>query len=179
MGWTWALHFCQEAFVDAVREALGPDCLVQEGAPAPRVQPGRPVASVYVDNCCIVGYSKEDTQAALDKVLAVLDARGLGYHEVVLPCKVFETLGVQFDLPKRQARQTAARAWRLYRGLRCLRRRRGCRGKHFERILGHIVNYFMLERSALSAIGECYRFLERVGPDDYAVFGAALTAELE
>ena len=84
--------------------------MVRDGEPPPEVLPGRPVANIYVDNCGIVGYCREDTQKALDAVLRELDRRRLSYHGVVQPCRRFVLLGVSIDLDGRRALQTPERA---------------------------------------------------------------------
>ena len=61
MGWTWALHFCNEGTVSCLEEAGG-TAVLRDKEPAPHLGPGRPLGAVYVDNLTAVGGGAGDAQ---------------------------------------------------------------------------------------------------------------------
>ena len=69
--------------------------------------------------------------------------------------------GLDVDLSGGVARHDPARAWRLYRATRCLRRSGGCTGLSMEVYIGHVFNFFMVCRPALAAVSTLDRVAER------------------
>eukprot|EP00971_Amphidinium_carterae_P236794 4699694-Amphidinium_carterae.1 len=61
--------------------------LVQEGKPVPQLSPGVALATVYVDNALILGFTKEETTQAMSAVTRALDLHRFKFHELEEPTK--------------------------------------------------------------------------------------------
>ena len=55
-----------------------------------------------MDNALIIGFDKEDTEAAFLRVQKELDKLGLTYHELVPATKELEFVGLRLDLGKQR-----------------------------------------------------------------------------
>lgn len=112
MGWTWALHFCQQAMQSAVARALPPSedgfgGVILDGSPPPRVRRGAPVAGVYVDNALIIAASREECQStsrsSTRSAWSSMPSKG---RRSASPSWVWTSTST--------LRNTTKRAWRLY-----------------------------------------------------------------
>ena len=126
MGWTWALHFCNEA-VAVLADQL-PDSgeagaqHIREKCVAPRLAPSRPVVAIYVDNYTGIGGTRADAQASLDSFKATAEDGNIGVHGDAVVSQVFDSLGVDFDLVRRTLRHKPRRVWRVVLAGRALAR---------------------------------------------------------
>lgn len=119
MGWTWALHFCQQAMLSAVAKAIpigsdGFGAIILDGRLAPRIRLGAPVGAVYVDNALVIAASEEECRVTMDQVLAELRRVGLEFHALEAPTKEISFVGLDLNLRTLVLRNTENRAWRLY-----------------------------------------------------------------
>ena len=80
MGWSWAMHFAQEAMCIPARAACpggqGIGGMLEEALPVPLLGPSRPLVGIYVDNATIVGWSAKDTHEALTRFMSLCTASG-------------------------------------------------------------------------------------------------------
>ena len=180
MGWSWSLFFCQDITEDtaiqgATAAAKASGCsgsvpALRDGRPLPPPSLNHAFPLVYVDNANLVALSRRLAGDALAEVKKEMRLRGLGYHEVVDPSSDFTTLGVVMNGRRRSVRHTAARAWRLYLGIGGLLSRGRCTGRVLRVIIGHLVNFFMLLRPALSLLDVCYVFIETYLDEERILF---------
>ena len=161
MGWSWALHFCQEAVSGCAVAASGgdPALLLRERQPAPKLTPGIPLHAVYVDNHTGLGHSANDARAAHEKFVAACESLGLGLHEEVPATRDLEALGVVFDGGDRTLRHRSLRVWRFRLATRALLARTRVRGAELEVWLGHAVHLCSLARPLLSVLSQVYSFV--------------------
>lgn len=195
MGWTWALFFCQDALEDAIINGLecdsatGPGLqgtmpplggLIQDGRPCPVPGAGRPAAAAYVDNMTIIGACKSDTERGYERVCDALRSRGFVLHDLAEASREVETVGIVFEGGgRRRLRAKPARTWRIYQSISFLLQRQGCTGHIMEKLLGHVVNHFMLARSAMSALDLMYKFIDHSSTHMLQRFDTALCHELK
>ena len=170
MGWTWALHFCNESVAaiaeDATGGAAGDTRLVREKVLPPTLAPGRTIAAVYVDNYTVIGGGKEDTEKALHSFRTTAQGREVGVHGDLEVSKYFDSLGVSFDLENKIMRHKVRRIWKVCLAGRALARRRRVHLSELQAWTGHVVHIFSLCRPALAALQVVYSFIEelRTGP---------------
>ena len=87
-------------------------------------------------------------------------------------------VGYRLDLTTRTASHLPRRTWMLYRSTRALIRI-GWMTRHVgEVFVGHVVSYFMLQRSGLAALNRFYSFLQRTSPEGFTRFNAAEIREM-
>ncbi|CAE8613278.1 unnamed protein product, partial [Polarella glacialis] len=157
-GWSWALHFCQEAVKHRMALGLGSDSqLVEEGLPAPSLL-GGPVGSVYVDNLAILGHDAKEVHRTFGKVKTELQAIGFTLHELCEGEEEVENVGLVIDRKRQLMRHKNGRAWRLYLGLKYLLSLRRVTGEVIRVFVGHVVHYFTLLRPAMSILAHTYKF---------------------
>lgn len=125
MGWTWALHFCQQSMLSAVAKAIptgadGFGGVILDGRPAPRVRRGAPIGAVYVDNSLVIASSEQECHATMEAVLNELRHVGLEFHTLEAPTKEISFVGLDLNLRTLVLRNTEKRAWRLYASCRAL-----------------------------------------------------------
>ncbi|CAK0822447.1 unnamed protein product, partial [Prorocentrum cordatum] len=132
--------------------------LLRDGQPAPRLAKGRPVAAPYVDNGNLLCFDREDAAAFYGSMVAVLSERGFTLRDNVECDANLDMVGFELQGAKFVWRQRRSRFWRLWHALRQLELRGGCTGEVMRIILGHLVNFFMLSRPALSVLSQLYVF---------------------
>ncbi|CAK0857930.1 unnamed protein product [Prorocentrum cordatum] len=161
MGWSWALWWCQ-SIMERIAE--------QSGCPEPqRLHDGRPAPGLsefghlqYVDNFVSLGYDRDAVRAAVARVAAELERRGLvvtledhaGEHE-----GTFNVLGWDIAASGRLS-ASGSRLWRARLAVRCLLRRGRCCGADVERILGHLIFITLVRREGLALFEACFRFVQ-------------------
>ncbi|CAK0792469.1 unnamed protein product, partial [Prorocentrum cordatum] len=191
VGFSWALYFCRAIMEDAALAAAGPRArapgrpllplggLLREGAPALLVAPGRPVFSVYVDNGAVIGFNRADTQRGQDRYLARLEEMGFIVHDIEPAQTGLTAVGLRFlGGSQLELLPTEKYTWRLYLAIERLLQQGRCPGVALERVVGHLVNHFLLMPWGLSALDQCHRFLQRYGRRDCGWFSESLVAEL-
>ncbi|CAK0829145.1 unnamed protein product, partial [Prorocentrum cordatum] len=138
--------------------------LLRDGQPAPRLAKGRPVAAPYVDNGNLLCFDREDAAVFYASMVAVLSERGFTLRDNVECDANLDMVGFELQGAKFVWRQRRSRFWRLWHALRQLELRGGCTGEVMRIILGHLVNFFMLSRPALSVLSRlCVFSTENLG----------------
>ena len=165
MGWTWALFFCNEAVTECAAESLpaedGWKQILRDRQPAPRVQKGKPVQSVYVDNFNSYAGSNKDAVASLAGFDYACQTRDLATHEAEEAVQDHISLGLQlFGVPRR-LRHTPRRVWRFRLATWALLRFAAVFVDAVEVWLGHAVCLCGLLRPALSILQDIYPFVQR------------------
>ena len=79
MGWSWGLYFANEAVAHMVATAEGgdPSDALREKQIVPRISPGRPITSTYVDNVAVIGGSQADTNLRMSGISSKADSLSL------------------------------------------------------------------------------------------------------
>ena len=162
MGWSWGLYFANEAVAHMVAESAGGsvDDQLREKQVVPRLLPGRPVTSVYVDNVSVIGGSAVDTDTRMDGIVQTAEQRSLPFDLTYQQAGfVLQSLGLVYHFRERKLRHVPNRVWRLYGATRALLRRRRLSSAALRVWLGHAVCVFGLIRPAMSCFSACYRFV--------------------
>ena len=98
----------------AAHRALGSsDRLVREREPAPLLGPGRPIASVYVDNFIGLGGDRDTSGRLLEAFEAECATLDLALHEIQSGQERLDLLGVEISGTERRLRNKARRVWRF------------------------------------------------------------------
>ena len=163
MGWSWALFFCQEAVANCGIRAqvkLGYGQLpLLDGYPSPQLSAHDAVTAPYVDNGNVIGGSRESTQELLDAFKQELGAVGFQLHEEVDPCREFEVLGRILDFQNGQLRPKPQRVWRLRKALDQIIARPWMSPDQLRKVIGHLVDMFIVRRECLCCLLQVYRFV--------------------
>lgn len=135
MGWSWSLHFANEAVRAMVAGATGGDSswLMRDGHKLPLLRPGFLVGGVYVDNISILGATANDVNQRAAAVDSAAERVGLPIdwthgHAVTF----LESVGVELNLSTLRVRNKARRIWRFDRATEGLLRRSKLRGEHVQ-----------------------------------------------
>ncbi|CAK0801704.1 unnamed protein product, partial [Prorocentrum cordatum] len=99
-----------------------------------------------------------DAAVFYGSMVAVLSERGFTLRDNVECDANLDMVGFELQGAKFVWRQRRSRFWRLWHALRQLELRGGCTGEVMRIILGHLVNFFMLSRPALSVLSQLYVF---------------------
>ncbi|CAK0811644.1 unnamed protein product [Prorocentrum cordatum] len=99
-----------------------------------------------------------DAAVFYGSMVAVLSERGFTLRDNVECDANLDMVGFELQGAKFVWRQRRSRFWRLWHALRQLELRGGCAGEVMRIILGHLVNFFMLSRPALSVLSRLYVF---------------------
>ena len=169
MGWSWALFFCHSALTDLMLEASTragfATCrvdaalqLVRDKMPAPKLLPGRPLLLPYVDNANVLTWDAAESRRYHRCLLEVLAERKFVVKDLVVAERSFELVGVIFDAATLCFRAKPARVWRMRAALREVLARRRLTGGMMRKLVGHLVNHFLLARSSLAILQNVYRF---------------------
>jgi hypothetical protein len=162
MGWSWALFFCQEAVANCgirAQARLGHgDLPLLDGYPSPQLSARGAVTAPYVDNGNVIGGSRESTQELLD-AFKELGSVGFQLHEEVEPCCEFEVLGRVLDFQRGQLRPKPQRVWRLRKALDQIIGRPWMSPDQLRKVLGHLVDLFIVRRECLCCLLQVYRFV--------------------
>ena len=165
MGWTWALFFCNEAVTECAAESLptgdGWKQILRDRQPAPRVQKGKPVQSVYVDNFNSYAGSKTDAVASLAGFDRACRSRDLATHEAAEAVRDHVSLGLQLFGVSRHLRHKSRRVWRFRLATWALLRFAVVFVDAVEVWLGHAVCLCGLLRPALAVLQDIYPFVQK------------------
>ena len=105
---------------------------------------------VYVDNIAICGRDKKLVDAAMEKVIVVLNSCGLLTHEHTVAEPDCKLLGLQIDGRRKEICMTGKRYWRIKWAIEWVLRKKKVKGRILERIIGHYTFAALLNRNALS-----------------------------
>ena len=183
MGWSWSLYYCHSLTSHVLARALEsipyapPARLLLDGHRSPAPDLDAPLGSAYVDNANVVGLNRDSTQRGLDATLATFASMGILVHETVQPCRDHQQVGIVLHGRDLRVRHPARRTWRLWSASQHLLRYGGTTGAALRVYVGHLVHHFMLLRPALSALDECYHFINRHG-ERFGTFDFVMINEL-
>ena len=175
MGWSWALYFANEIITHRVALSRGswPGDAMRERRPCPQVGLSRPVTGVYVDNVRVIGGRPADVDGRMNGIICRFKDLEIPFDvQHTTASIVLEALGLVYDFKDRTLRHTSRRMWRLYLATCAFLRRSRVSGDQMQIWLGHVVNHFQLEKSCLSCLSACYRFVEVAGPKRRQVWDA-------
>ena len=162
MGWSWGLYIANEAVAHMVATAEGgsPSDALREKQIVPRISPGRPITSTYVDNVSVIGGSQADTDLRMSGISSKADSLSLPFDLTHQQASfVLQSLGLVFHFNERRLRHVPRRVWRLYGASRALLRRQRLSSAALRVWLGHAICVFNLVRPAMSCFSACYRFV--------------------
>ena len=172
MGWTWALHLCNEAIAKLAEAAVGgtdqDTRLLREKCCPPQLAPGKPVVAVYVDNFTTIAGNRKDTVRALTGFNKGAAAAEVGVHGMDARdvAKYFDSLGVDIYLSSSTMRNKSRRIWRTALAGRALARRKRIHLCELQVWVGHAIHLFALDRPGMAGLQMVYPFMEelRDGP---------------
>ena len=183
MGWSWSLYYCHSLTSHVLARALEsipyapPARLLLDGHRSPAPDLDAPLGSPYVDNANVVGLNRDSTQLGLDATLATFAPMGILTHETVQPCRDHQQVGTIMHGRDLRVRHPPRRTWRLWSATQHPLHFGGTTGAALRVYVGHLVHHFMLLRPALSALDECYHFINRHG-ERYGKFDFVMINEL-
>ena len=162
MGFTFALHWAQQAHVNIVRRAniIGSDNMLFDFAPPPSFA-GEPSCAqiLYVDNGIFMSCTRGVSETARAQAEAALNAYSLPVHEITHESHEVETLGLRFEAG--QCSSTNQRRWKLRRAVEFVLRRDRISGEELEVLVGHFTFIFLLRRPCLSIFKSVYEYMHR------------------
>ena len=152
MGWSWSLHFANEAVCHIVSGRIErPLQEIRDRNPAPCILQG-PITGVYVDNISIIARTKPEAAEAAGRVANFFEQADIPLTWTTTePVSVFTTVGVILDFKAGVIRNKPNRLWRAFAAGREILRRKRVPTKLLEIWLGHMTSLFMLTPHALSA----------------------------
>ncbi|CAK0793192.1 unnamed protein product, partial [Prorocentrum cordatum] len=160
MGWSWAVHFIQEAHLHLVKSVLPtqPWCLDK----CPGIDLNSEDAKVlYIDNFAVLSQSSNRAATAVADMQAALAAKGVVSELDPTPAGRGELLGCELDLQTGCWHVLGRRLWRVYGALECvLSGRAKVSGQELERLIGHLVSILMLRREGLAMLRSSYEFVK-------------------
>ncbi|CAK0832272.1 unnamed protein product [Prorocentrum cordatum] len=161
MGWSWALHFAQEAVTTLAERGCpgGSEQLLQDKRPAPLLRPGRPVSAVHVDNFTGLGGCQEDAAFGVRGFEKAAADAGLKLHVPEVAFAELESLGLGIPVSDKTLRHTPHRVWRFHFGTKELLRRGRCSPAELRAWAGHAVHLFSLQPLLLSILQDTYTFI--------------------
>ncbi|CAK0901538.1 unnamed protein product [Prorocentrum cordatum] len=160
MGWSWAVHFIQEAHLHLVKSVLPsqPWCLDK----CPGIDLNSADAKVlYIDNFAVLSQSSVRAATAVADMQAALAAKGAVSELDPAPAGRGELLGCELDLQTGCWHVLGRRLWRVYGALEhVLSGRAKVSGQELERLIGHLVSILMLRREGLAMLHSSCEFAQ-------------------
>ena len=95
--------------------------------------------------------------AAMEKVIIVLNSCGLLTHEHTVAEPDCKLLGLQIDGRRKEICMTGKRYWRIKWAIEWVLRKKKVKGRILERIIGHYTFAALLNRNALSVTHTIYK----------------------
>lgn len=118
MGWSWAVHFCNESIADRMHTAfaqsgLSPVLLGDCQAP-PRFNHAAPVMAPYADNAYMLAMHEPTGNAEFERLDADLHRKGFVLRDRIAGSSPFEFLGMRLDGEEGVLRHREQQTWRLW-----------------------------------------------------------------
>ncbi|CAK0804444.1 unnamed protein product [Prorocentrum cordatum] len=166
MGWSWALHFCQQMVVASVQKVGIPAGQFFRGKrPSPDLTDAMVAAAVYVDNAIVTGTDEKRATVTADAVFKQLEADGLDCKTIEHGPEVARFTGL--DLRRASGRISVghARCWKVRLALSHVLAVGRASGPEMHTLLGRYTWSAILRRRLLSLPRACYRFVDKAGPE--------------
>lgn len=165
MGWSWALHLCQQVMNHAIITS-GIDHLQiisDKGKPVHLAHGCDVGCAGYVDNFAVIGTCEDTVNAGLRKIGERLRGFGLTVHEECEAAHEGEFVGLSFNGVKGKVSIKPSRIVKLQRSIDELLCRNFASGELLQLVIGHITWAVMARREALSILSACYSFVHQCG----------------
>ena len=180
MGWSHAPRVAQlvHEYVLSRGNFLPRDNL--SGNNSFRLQPGRVAWFVYIDDCVLVGLSRQDVERQLQHLMTLYDRFHLRVKlskVVHATCDPVEVLGLEFDGVRLQFGLAPAKLAKLLLFTDHLLAEGQCTGKQMEQLVGRYVWAAMARRPLLACFQAVYRFMRCAGNKTYRLW-PSVRAEL-
>ena len=174
MGWSWSLFLCNstlthgmtcalQAFNPALSRAEAAEQVVRDRAPAPKLSAERPLLCPYVDNGNSLCWNGDVSARFLTFLLAELEGKGLILKDIVDHGRLFDMVGVVWDAAACRWWPKAKRLWTLRWALLEAAGRPRLSGVVAQILAGHMVNFSLLNRTALAVPQEIFEFIQVAG----------------
>lgn len=163
MGRNWAMYLAQRAHQRQAMIAaqVGPDRIVVDGKPVPRLSSQNPVLLVpYADNLNIVGIDRQAVQNMKVIITKHLNSIGFLTHEEQDAVTSAEALGFFIDGEAGRVQPRPHKRDRARKVLLWLASQPDVSGRMLERVIGHCIHFFMLRTEFLSVFRAVYDFKE-------------------
>ena len=160
MGFSWSLWIAQESNRSKVVEAGLPASAKINAHSQENTFVHHPLRFVvYADNIAMLGRDKKLVDAAMEKVIAVLNVCGLLTHEHTTAEPECKLLGLQIDGKRKDICMTGKRYWRIKWAIEWVLRKKKVKG----RILERDTTCFsaLLSSNALSVTHAIYKFCRK------------------
>ena len=167
MGWSWGVALVQEAHLHLLSGVGGltRDRQAVDFRPPPGLGPS-PAFSMYIDNLCVVGVSKESVDQVLDRGLAAWQKAGLAVHEIEPAALTAKCLGGDQQGAPPSNGLSSRKVDQIYDGVGWLLRERcKCTSAEMGHLVGHLTFASLFKRESLSVFRSVYDFIGK----DYTV----------
>ena len=162
MGFSWALHWTQQAHRCLLaRSGVGSlDREFLDGLPAPSLSHELAAHLIYVDNQLYVSSSPTVTEFERNKVRTYFTRNNMPLHEIIVSSKTIEVIGLELDGVRQSVALSCRRRWRLRRALDRAIRHPFLSGQQLEVLIGHVTHAALLNRPTLATLRACYDFIK-------------------
>ena len=165
MGWSWALHLCQQVLMHAIdvagfeqRHIIGD----KRSAVQLRALQDTAVAG-YVDNFGVFGCDKQTVDQGLGRIIKVLRGWGLTVHEIEEAQLSADFVGLHFNGAEGYVSIKPTRVCKIRSGIDELLRSQFCSGRVLQLVLGHCTWALMARREGLAILSSSYAFVHQNG----------------
>ena len=163
MGFSWALHWVQEAHRQLLSCAglggIGREWV--DRAPCPHPREGQPCRLVCVGNQLFIANHPGD--GPRERILGIrkLGEQGVPFHEIEDGPRLVTTIGLELGGVLKTGRFSEAKRWKLRQAWLAIRRRPIMSGQQLEALVGHFTHAMLLNRPSLSVFRATYDFMRR------------------
>ena len=163
MGWSWALHICQQVLNHAL------DCagfeqsrIIGDKRASVKITGGEDIAAAgYVDNFGVFGTSPAAVNQGLSRIATTLRGFGLTVHEEEEAQMSADFVGLHCDGKSGYVSIKPGRILKIRSAVDELLRRQFCSGKLLQLLLGHCTWALMGRREGLSILRSSYAFMHQ------------------
>ncbi|CAK0817021.1 unnamed protein product, partial [Prorocentrum cordatum] len=160
MGWSWAVHFIQEAHLHLVKSVLPSQPWCLDKCPGIDLNT-EDVKVLCIDHFAVLSQSPSRAATAVADMQAALAAKGAVSELDPAPAERGELLGCELDLQTGCWHVLGRRLWRAHGALEHVPTGRAkVSGQELERLIGHLVSILMLRREGLAMLHSSYEFAQ-------------------
>ena len=166
MGFSWGVYFCHSVMVRCailalqmlgLSDAEAVSHVVTDGRESQHIRPGRPVAVVYVDNCCMLCWDAIDQVLVRRAMQNVFDMFGLSFKLEHTVAAELPMVGILLNLQTGLLINKPDRVWRLRGATLAMVRQRRASPLAMQILILHLVNASIVKPCMLSIFAESFR----------------------
>ena len=165
MGWSWALHLCQQVLTHAIQTSgFDQSQIIGDKRSAVRLSSVQSTAVAgYVDNYGVFGSDQHSVNQGLRRISDTLRAWGLTVHEIEEAQPSADFVGLHFDGTGGYVSIKPKRIAKIRSAINELLRLQFCSGRTLQLLLGHCTWAILARREGLALLSSCYAFMHQNG----------------